>query len=79
MSDAISNAIQTYHELNAGTVDELSEGPSALEFMHYVAKNRPFIVRRAATDWKAVQKWNATYLRRKMAGQSVNVAITPYG
>lgn len=77
--DPIANLISTYHELNAAVVDELHEVPSPLEFLRYVAKNRPFVVRRGAQDWKACREWDAEYLRKVMKGQSVNVATTPLG
>lgn len=64
MDTAIANAINAYHELNASIVEELEEEPSPLEFMRYVARNRPFVVRRAASQWDAVVRWNAEYLRR---------------
>ena len=77
--DPIEEAIKTYCELNAAVVDELAESPSPLEFMRFVAKNRPFVVRDAATDWTAIHQWSAEYLRERMAGREVNVAITPFG
>ena len=52
-SDPIANLIETYHELNAAVVDELSAEPSPLEFMRYVATNRPFVVRGGAKNWAA--------------------------
>jgi len=79
MEDPIANTINTYHELNAAVIDELEEEPSPLGFMRYVALNRPFVVRRAATDWKAVQAWDADYIRSVMKHEPVNVAVTPYG
>jgi hypothetical protein len=79
MEAAIISAINTYHELNPPVVDELHEEPSPLEFMRYVARNRPFVVRRAATEWKAFKAWDAKYLREAMAGECVNVSITPLG
>jgi peptidyl-lysine (3S)-dioxygenase / protease len=79
MNDPISNLINTYHELNAAIVDELDEEPSALEFVRYVANNRPFVVRRAAIHWEAVEKWNAEYLIESIGGEEVKVAITPSG
>jgi jumonji domain-containing protein 7 len=75
----IPELISGYHELNSNSIDELPEEPSALEFMRYVARNRPLVVRKGARDWNACQKWNAEYLKRVMAGQMVNVAITPLG
>ncbi|KAF2250977.1 Clavaminate synthase-like protein [Trematosphaeria pertusa] len=47
--------------------------------MRYVARNRPFIIRNGAWDWKARKRWNARYLAEVMQGQNVNVAITPHG
>ncbi|KAK3711966.1 hypothetical protein LTR37_009278 [Vermiconidia calcicola] len=79
MEHAIAAAIESYHELNAAVVDELKEDPSPLEFMRYVARNRPFVVRRAAAEWDAVKKWDAVYLRQVMGNSPVNVAVTPLG
>lgn len=47
--------------------------------MRYVAKNRPFVIRGAASSWKSNTKWNAEYLAEVMEGQHVNVAITNKG
>jgi peptidyl-lysine (3S)-dioxygenase / protease len=79
MLDHVIDLIQTYHELNASIIDELGEEPSALEFMRYVAKNRPFVVRGAAHDWEASRNWSAEYLREKMMDEEVRVAVTPLG
>ena len=79
MENAIADAINTYHELNTSSVDELEEEPSPLEFMRFIARNRPFIVRDAAGEWDAVNRWNSSYLRKVMCDESVNVAITPLG
>ena len=75
----LADLITTYHELNATIVDELHEEPSALEFMRYVAKNRPFVVRGGAKSWEAFEKWDATYLAEVMKDADVQVAVTPYG
>lgn len=77
--DPVRFLIETYHELNPAVVDELPAQPGALQFMRYVAKNRPWIVRKGAKDWKAVRRWDARYLREVMSKKSVNVAITPKG
>jgi peptidyl-lysine (3S)-dioxygenase / protease len=77
--DAVRELISAYQDLNPPTIDELKEEPSALEFMRYVAHNRPFILRKGAKEWKACRKWNDQYLRKVMEGQTVNVAITPSG
>lgn len=79
MSDPVANALNNYHDLNAAVVDEIDGEPSPLEFMRYVAKNRPFVARRAATEWKALKEWNAGYLEDAMGGQEVKVAVTPLG
>lgn len=79
LSDTISELITSYHELNGASIDELTEEPSPLEFMRAVASNRPFVVRGGAANWKAIQKWNASYLGAKMGDQEVMVAVTPKG
>lgn len=77
--DPLADLIATYHELNATVVDELYQEPSALEFMRYVAKNRPFVVRGGARDWQAFGKWDAAYLADVMKDADVQVAVTPCG
>lgn len=78
-SKAIQALLETYNELNPPFVAELDEEPSALEFLHYVARNRPFVIRKGATSWNASQKWSAEYLNRILGETTVNAAITPYG
>ncbi|CZR57379.1 related to phospholipase [Phialocephala subalpina] len=77
--DPIISLLTTYNELNPSLVDEFIESPSALEFMRYVARNRPFVVRGGARDWEATRTWNVETLKRLLEGQSVNVAVTPKG
>lgn len=77
--DPIATMIETYHELNASVIDELFEEPSPLEFMQYVARNRPFVIRKGASDWKAVREWSAEYLLDTVGDEEVNVAVTPFG
>ena len=79
MDDPLENLMRNYHELNAAVVDELHEEPSALEFMRYVSKNIPFVVRQAAVEWKAFEKWDASYLRQQLGDEEVKVAVTPSG
>lgn len=78
LHEATTEMINAYHELN-GDVDELSEKPSPLEFMRYVAKNRPFVIRGGCSDWYAVQNWNADLLEGVMGDTPIKVAVTPYG
>ena len=77
--DAIVNLLRNYHSLNANVVDELLDEPSALEFMRYVSRNRPFVIRHGAQSWPAYKKWDASYLRTAMGEAPVKVVITPNG
>ena len=70
--------LTTYHELNGG-IHVLYEEPSPLDFMRYVTKNRPLVVRRGCLKWRAVDKWNVHYLQENMKDGLVNVAVTPHG
>jgi jumonji domain-containing protein 7 len=79
MQDPIADLITAYHDFNATVIDELHEEPSALEFMRYVAKNRPFVARGGAKEWKACESWDAAYLSDVMRSEDVQVAVTPYG
>ncbi|KAF4507602.1 hypothetical protein G6O67_004082 [Ophiocordyceps sinensis] len=79
MESALEELITTFNELNGLTVQELNEEPTPLEFMRFVARNSPFVVRGGASSWKAVHKWDAAYLRAAMRDHSVNVAVTPEG
>ncbi|KAH6883198.1 cupin-like domain-containing protein [Alternaria rosae] len=79
LQDAVRDLITSYHGLNPSTIDTLTTEPSPLQFMRHVARNRPFIVRNGAKDFKARKTWNASYLKTVMQGQNVNVAITPNG
>ncbi|KAI0201247.1 phospholipase A2 [Astrocystis sublimbata] len=71
--------LSTYNELNSSHIEELQEEPSPLEFMRYVSRNTPFVLRGGAADWTATRTWNAAYLRSTLAGNKVNVAVTPFG
>ncbi|RDI83334.1 hypothetical protein Vi05172_g6720 [Venturia inaequalis] len=77
--NSIEELITTYQEVNCPQIDELDDEPSPLEFMRYVAKNRPFVVRKGASDWYACRRWNATFLREEVGDAMVQVAITPFG
>lgn len=75
---AIRTLLETYNELNPAVVDELGDEPSALEFMRYVAKNRPFVVRQAI-HWPAHEKWTKKYLAAKMGNEQIVVSVTERG
>ncbi|KAI1351751.1 phospholipase A2 [Xylaria sp. FL0043] len=79
LEDPIVELLTTYNELNSSRIEELDEEPSPLEFMRYVARNTPFVVRRGAQDWIATRTWDAAYLCSTLAGHKVNAAVTPYG
>lgn len=79
LDDSLKNLMNTYNELNSHSVEELFSEPSPLEFMRYVARNTPFVIRGGASHWKATQKWNSAYLKSALDAQSVNVAVTPFG
>ena len=79
MDEALKELMGAYHELNGNQVDELDEVPSPLSFMRYVAKNRPFVVRGAASGWPAVKFWNVEYLVDVLGETMVKVAVTPHG
>ncbi|KID77595.1 Bifunctional peptidase and (3S)-lysyl hydroxylase JMJD7 [Metarhizium brunneum] len=76
---ALRDLISTFNELNSSTIEELDSEPSPLEFMRFVSRNSPFVIRGAASSWKATREWTSTYLRSALAGQTVNVAVTPHG
>lgn len=77
--DPIAELLISYDELNSPHVDVLDEVPSALEFLRYVARNQPFVVRGGASDWKATRTWNVSTLKDLLKNEKVNVAITPKG
>jgi peptidyl-lysine (3S)-dioxygenase / protease len=77
-SDPIAELITTYNELNSSRIEELAEEPSPLEFMRYVARNTPFVIRGGASGWKAAS-WDAHFLEQFLGDETVNVAVTPKG
>ena len=78
MDTAMEELISTYHELNGSHVDELAELPTPLEFMQYVRRGRPLVIRGAVSEWPAMQ-WTTEYLETKMRGSRVQIAMTPSG
>lgn len=76
---ALEELITSFNELNSHMIEELHQEPSPLEFMRFVSRNTPFVVRGAASEWKATQNWDASYLVSALKGQNVNVAVTPHG
>lgn len=77
--DPVAELFDNYHELNSSAIEELDTEPSPLEFMRYVARNRPFVVRKGAANWTATKTWTSSYLGNYLRDQTVNVAMTPKG
>ncbi|KAH7343017.1 phospholipase A2 [Rhexocercosporidium sp. MPI-PUGE-AT-0058] len=77
--DPTITLLETYNSLNPSTITTLTSLPSPLEFLRFVAQNRPFVIRGGAAGWKAVREWNVASLKEVLDGVSVNVAVTPIG
>ncbi|GAB1314142.1 JmjC domain-containing protein [Madurella fahalii] len=77
--DPIVELITNYNELNNSVIEELNEEPSPLEFMRFVARNTPFVVRGAAANWQATRTWNVEFLKDVLRDEPVNIAVTPAG
>ena len=76
---ATKDMLASYYELN-GNIDELYDASiSPLDFMRYVSRNRPFVLRGGCSEWPAVRKWTASYLREVSGDAPVKVAVTPHG
>ena len=71
--------IDAYHSTNSTSIDVLLANPTAIQFLGYLAKNRPFVVRGSCRDWPAVQKWDVRYLTKMMGDTEIEVAETPCG
>ncbi|PVH89972.1 Clavaminate synthase-like protein [Cadophora sp. DSE1049] len=77
--DPTITLLESYNSLNSSTITTLTSLPSPLEFLRFVAQNRPFVIRDGASDWKAVREWNVASLKEILEGVNVNVAVTPIG
>lgn len=79
IDDATKNMIVSHQELN-GDIDELYEASiSPLDFLRYVYKNRPFVLRKGCSSWPAIQRWSSSYLNEVIGDTRVKIAITPRG
>ncbi|KAI9801546.1 MAG: hypothetical protein M1825_003225 [Sarcosagium campestre] len=79
-AEALAALTETYRSLNPRTITELDCTPTPLEFQRYVSLNQPFVIRGGASEFPAVEKWRRPgYLRQRMSGRNVNVAVTPFG
>lgn len=79
VGDPLAELLINYNELNTSVVDELYQEPSPLEFMRYVSRNTPFVVRGGASTWTATKTWTLGHLKDLLRDQTVNVAVTPNG
>ena len=79
VQDPLHNLITSYYDLNGNSIDELAEEPSPLEFMRYVSRNYPFVIRGGASSWTATTSWTPELLLQHLGSQPVNVAVTPKG
>jgi jumonji domain-containing protein 7 len=83
--DALKGLLESYHDINSQSVTELTREPTPLEFMRFVSRNQPFVIRNNPNSKqgtlfeKTLERWNVQYLGEKMAGEEVTVAITPSG
>ncbi|KAI9678568.1 MAG: hypothetical protein M1817_005625 [Caeruleum heppii] len=77
--DPLVNLLEAYNDLNPPQVDVLHALPTPLQFMRYVALNRPFVVRGGVTSWAASTTWDVEYLKKAMGHSIINVAVTPHG
>ena len=78
IENAVRELLSTYHDLNGSVVEELGEPPTPLEFMKFVHKGRPFVIRGGILDWPAMQ-WTVEYLKETMGETAIQVAVTPSG
>jgi jumonji domain-containing protein 7 len=73
--------LDNYHDINSQSVTELLLEPTPLEFMRFVSRNQPFIVRNNSNPtWRRICKtWTPSYLSQKLFNTNVTVALTPKG
>lgn len=79
VGDAFTDLLTMYHEFNPPRVESVDGAPTSLQFARYVAKNQPVVFRGATANWEAVKKWKVGYLKQKMEGRDIKVAMTPFG
>ena len=71
--------MSTYHELNNAFVPRVPGPPTPLEFLQYVRRNQPVVFTGLMEGWGALERWDDMYLREKMQGCNIDVAVTPLG
>lgn len=76
---ALEGLLSTYHELNNAFVPRVPGPPTPLEFLQYVRRNQPVVFTGLMEGWGALERWDDMYLREKMQGCNIDVAVTPLG
>jgi len=78
---ALHHLIRDYQQLNPRSLAELGHSPSPAEFHRFVADNRPVVVRGEGRrrQLPALDKWTDDYLLERMAGRTVEVAVSGGG
>lgn len=78
---SLHRLIKDYQQLNPRSILALDHTPSPLEFHRFVADNRPLVVRGEGRrrQLPALDKWTDEYLIERMAGLTVEVAVSPEG
>ncbi|XP_016347956.1 bifunctional peptidase and (3S)-lysyl hydroxylase JMJD7 isoform X2 [Sinocyclocheilus anshuiensis] len=83
--DAVKECLRNFpkeaRELYLNDTVPYLDGPlSPLQFYRdWIGPNKPCIIHNAFSDWPALSKWNATYLREKVGSKVISVAVTPNG
>ncbi|KAM8833152.1 bifunctional peptidase and (3S)-lysyl hydroxylase JMJD7 [Synchiropus picturatus] len=63
-----------------GSVPYLDGPPDPLTFhRHWIAANKPCIIKDALQHWPALTRWTPAYLRKKVGSKVISVAVTPDG
>lgn len=78
---SLQRLIKDSQQLHGRTVTELEHTPTAEEFHHFVAANRPLVVRGEGRrrQLAALDRWSDEYLIERMQERTVEVAVSPFG
>ncbi|XP_022340537.2 bifunctional peptidase and (3S)-lysyl hydroxylase Jmjd7-like isoform X2 [Crassostrea virginica] len=75
--DTISTLDEAVEQL---ALEARESPPSALTFYReYVSPNKPVVVQNGLQHWLALKKWTPGYLRERIGGCDITVAVTPNG
>uniref|UniRef100_A0A7S0RY55 JmjC domain-containing protein n=1 Tax=Pyramimonas obovata TaxID=1411642 RepID=A0A7S0RY55_9CHLO len=81
MSDVFFDLSAEVRELSVPScVERIGKVPDPIVFLReYVAQNRPVVITGGASHWPALERWNLSFLQKKLDGQKVTVDVTPDG